>query len=73
MKYFQKYKNYLIAAGILIVGILIGNLFSSGDSETTKKVNMNMFKMQRHNYGHARCTPRSRWKNLGTVLFVVWN
>ena len=37
MKYFQKYKNYLIAAGILIVGILIGNLFSSGDSETTHK------------------------------------
>lgn len=31
----KKYKNYLIAAGILIVGILIGNLFSGGSSETT--------------------------------------
>jgi len=37
MKYFQKYKNYLITAGILIVGILIGNLFSGGGSETTHK------------------------------------
>ena len=37
MKNFQKYRNYLIAAGILIVGILIGNLFSGGDSETTHK------------------------------------
>ncbi len=37
MKYIQKYKNYLIAAGILIVGILIGNLFSGGSSETVHK------------------------------------
>ena len=33
----KKYKNYLIAAGILIIGILIGSVFSGGDSETTHK------------------------------------
>ena len=31
----KTYKNYLIAAGILIVGILLGNLFSGGSSETS--------------------------------------
>lgn len=33
----KKYKNYLIAAGILIIGILIGSVFSGGDSEATHK------------------------------------
>ncbi|WP_435623431.1 efflux RND transporter periplasmic adaptor subunit [Flagellimonas sp.] len=37
MEYFQKYKNYFIAAGILIVGILIGSLFSGGGSENSHK------------------------------------
>ncbi len=31
----KTYKNYLIAAGILIVGILLGNLFSGGSSEAS--------------------------------------
>ena len=31
----KKYKNYIIAAGILILGIILGNVFSGGDSETT--------------------------------------
>jgi len=30
----KKYKNYLIAAGILILGILIGNVFSGDNNET---------------------------------------
>ncbi|WKD85260.1 Cation efflux system protein CusB [Polaribacter huanghezhanensis] len=30
----KKYKNYLIAAGILILGIILGNVFSGGNSET---------------------------------------
>jgi Cu(I)/Ag(I) efflux system membrane fusion protein len=30
----KKYKNYLIAAGILIFGIILGNVFSGGNSET---------------------------------------
>tara|TARA_R110001583_G_scaffold39260_1_gene125974 strand:+ start:12578 stop:14482 length:1905 start_codon:yes stop_codon:yes gene_type:complete len=33
----KKYKNYSIAAGILIIGIILGSLFSGGDSETTHK------------------------------------
>ncbi|SNZ01332.1 efflux RND transporter periplasmic adaptor subunit [Flagellimonas pacifica] len=37
MKYIQKYKNYLIAGGILIVGILLGTLFSGGSPETVHK------------------------------------
>tara|TARA_R110002049_G_scaffold116099_1_gene268404 strand:+ start:1109 stop:2989 length:1881 start_codon:yes stop_codon:yes gene_type:complete len=31
----KKYKNYIIAAGILILGIILGSLFSGGDPETT--------------------------------------
>jgi Cu(I)/Ag(I) efflux system membrane fusion protein len=31
----KKYKNYFIAAGILILGIILGNVFSGGSSETT--------------------------------------
>ncbi|QTY26441.1 efflux RND transporter periplasmic adaptor subunit [Flavobacterium sp. CS20] len=31
----KKYKNYIIAAGILILGIILGNVFSGGSSETT--------------------------------------
>ncbi|WP_142785839.1 efflux RND transporter periplasmic adaptor subunit [Changchengzhania lutea] len=31
----KKYKKYIIAAGILILGIILGNVFSGGDSETT--------------------------------------
>ena len=31
----EKYKNYIIAAGILILGIILGNVFSGGSSETT--------------------------------------
>src|SRR5680860_952015 len=31
----KKYKNYIIAAGILIIGIIVGNVFSGGDSEAT--------------------------------------
>ena len=31
----KKYKNYIIAAGILILGIIVGNVFSGGNSETT--------------------------------------
>lgn len=30
----KKYKNYIIAAGILIAGIILGNMFSGGSSET---------------------------------------
>ena len=30
----KKYKNYLIAAGLLILGIIIGNVFSGGNTET---------------------------------------
>ena len=33
----KKYKNYIIAAGILILGIILGNVFSGGSSETTHK------------------------------------
>ena len=33
----KKYKNKIIAAGILIVGIILGSLFSGGNSETTHK------------------------------------
>ena len=35
MNIMEKYKNYIIAAGILILGIILGNVFSGGDSETT--------------------------------------
>ncbi|MDE3741074.1 efflux RND transporter periplasmic adaptor subunit [Maribacter polysaccharolyticus] len=31
----KKYKNYIIAAGILIIGIILGNVFSGGSSEPT--------------------------------------
>jgi Cu(I)/Ag(I) efflux system membrane fusion protein len=31
----KKYKNYLIAAGILVLGIILGNVFSGGSSEAT--------------------------------------
>ena len=31
----KKYKNYIIAAGILIIGIILGSVFSGGSSETT--------------------------------------
>jgi len=31
----KKYKNYIIAAGILIIGIIMGSIFSGGDSEAT--------------------------------------
>jgi len=31
----KKYKNYIIAAVILIIGIIMGNVFSGGDSEAT--------------------------------------
>ncbi len=37
MKIMKKYKNYIIAAGILILGIILGNVFSGGSSETTHK------------------------------------
>ena len=33
----KKYKNYIIAAGILIFGIILGNVFSGGNSESTHK------------------------------------
>jgi membrane fusion protein, copper/silver efflux system len=33
----KKYKNYIIAAGILIVGIILGNVFSGGDKQVTVK------------------------------------
>lgn len=33
----KKYKNYIIAAGILIIGILIGNVFSGDKNETVHK------------------------------------
>ena len=33
----KKYKNYIIGAGILIVGIILGNLFSGDSSETIHK------------------------------------
>jgi membrane fusion protein, copper/silver efflux system len=33
----KKYKNYSIAVGILIVGIILGSVFSGGNSETTHK------------------------------------
>ena len=35
MNIMEKYKNYIIAAGILILGIILGNVFSGGSSETT--------------------------------------
>ncbi|MBC32201.1 MAG: efflux transporter periplasmic adaptor subunit [Muricauda sp.] len=35
MELIKKYKNYLIALGILILGILIGNLSSGGDNAPT--------------------------------------
>ncbi len=35
MNIMEKYKKYIIAAGILILGIILGNMFSGGDSETT--------------------------------------
>ena len=35
MNNMKKYKKYIIAAGILILGIILGNVFSGGDSETT--------------------------------------
>lgn len=31
----KKYKNYIIGAGILILGIILGNLFSGGNTDTT--------------------------------------
>ncbi len=31
----KKYKNYIIGAGILILGILIGNIFSGGNNEAS--------------------------------------
>lgn len=33
----KKYKNYIIGAGILILGIIIGNIFSGGNKEDTHK------------------------------------
>jgi len=33
----KKYKNYIIGAGILLVGIILGNVFSGGKSETSLK------------------------------------
>ena len=35
MNIMKKYKKYIIAAGILILGIILGNVFSGGDSATT--------------------------------------
>ena len=35
MNNMKKYKKYIIAAGILILGIILGNVFSGGSSETT--------------------------------------
>jgi len=35
MNIMEKYKKYIIAAGILILGIILGNVFSGGSSETT--------------------------------------
>ena len=35
MNIMKKYKKYIIAAGILILGIILGNVFSGGSSETT--------------------------------------
>ena len=35
MNNMKKYKKYIIAAGILILGIILGNVFSGGDSATT--------------------------------------
>lgn len=37
MNLMKKYKNYIIAAGILIIGILIGNVFSGDKNETVHK------------------------------------
>ncbi len=31
----KKYKNYIIGAGILLVGIILGNVFSGGESKTS--------------------------------------
>jgi Cu(I)/Ag(I) efflux system membrane fusion protein len=31
----KKYKNYILGAGILIIGIILGNVFSGGDSEAS--------------------------------------
>ncbi|MCD6542926.1 MAG: efflux RND transporter periplasmic adaptor subunit [Flavobacteriaceae bacterium] len=39
----KKYKNYIIAAGILILGIIIGNITSGDDKETSHKED-------KHNY-----------------------
>jgi membrane fusion protein, copper/silver efflux system len=36
MNIMDKYKKYIIAAGILILGIILGNVFSGGSSETTQ-------------------------------------
>ena len=36
MNIMKKYKNYIIATGILILGIILGNVFSGGSSETTQ-------------------------------------
>ncbi len=33
----KKYRNYIIGAGILILGIILGNIFSGGNSEVTTK------------------------------------
>lgn len=33
----KKYKNYIIGAGILIIGIILGNLFSGGSTEESHK------------------------------------
>ncbi len=33
----KKYKNYIIGAGILIIGIILGNLFSGGSTEKSHK------------------------------------
>ncbi len=41
----KKYKNYIIATGILILGIVIGNITSSGDSNKTNTGNS-----EEHNY-----------------------
>jgi len=35
----KKYKNYIIAAGILILGIILGNVFSGGSPESTSTHN----------------------------------
>lgn len=37
MEKFKKYKNYIIAVGILILGIILGNVFSSSETPTVVK------------------------------------